>query len=739
MSNSGLHIVRQKWRSRIFIKCLAWLVLILSAAVLTNWLGGFDWYWMVGFGAIGLILIGLELRRLPIQIDLIRLVNEQYAPAEYSTDLLFQHPKSELQTLQQSRVDSQLKQQLPSFHYPVRWNDLLVVGLLLMLTLTGFSFINSQSRASFDNTNSNSLAESEMVVIEDTVFIARNRLSVNPPRYTGLPNRTYETMNIDVPEQSLIQWNLIFNGTPKAVWMGINGGDSLPVSSVNENYQLKFKALKSTLYTINYLDDKDRLISSPYYEMNVIADEAPEIVVNGIPSFQRMDYRKNISIDMNVTIADDYGLTDGYVVATITKGSGESVKFREQRIAIPGGVRGKKVIRPVSFDLDKLNMEPGNELYFYVTAFDNKLPKSQQSRTDTYFVVLKDTAEVEFSLQGALGVDLMPDFFRSQLQIIIDTKKLIEEKGQISEYDFNFESNALGYDQKQLRLKYGQFIGEEEDSGLEIEDEPIEPGTDGDDVLSEFGHDTDAENEEGQWMDRGTESDHDHEDHQEEESLLEQFMHNHEDEETATFYTQSLKSKLRAALNEMWDAELYLRLYKPKESLPYQLKAQELLKEIRNHARIYVQRIGFDPPPVNVDESRLTGELKELNDQPFEASIDKEQSYPAIRKAIQTIDQFKMGTWKWSDDNKSILKAAGDELAGLAIENPGKYLSSLNELKSILDKDQLTESDYRNLFELQKVLEQALPIEKTLPPSEVRSGDAYTDAFVESLVNSNGQ
>jgi hypothetical protein len=738
MKNTALNIVQKRWRMRIFLKCLTWLALIAVCAFLLDWMTNLEWFWLLGAATLSIVFIGLELRRLPTQDDLIRLVNRQFDQVEYSTDLLFITPTNELHALQQMRVNAALKQQLPAFEYPVRWKDLLITTIVLTVGIVGGTLLfggSSSENIEVGESASANLKDETFVPI-DSVFMTSHRAVVRPPAYTQLKSKSYESLDISVPEQSFIRWDLKFNGSPNAVWLSINGGDSLALTSKDELYQVGQKVLKSSLYTINYLDDKDRLVSSPYYELNVVPDEAPEIVVNGIPPFQRLDYKRGISIDVNVSIADDYGLTDGYIVATITKGAGESVKFREQKIALPGKVGGKKIVRPVSFDLDKLDMEPGNELYFYVTAFDNKIPKAQQSRTDTYFIILKDTAKVEFSLQGALGVDLMPDFFRSQLQIIIDTKKLIEDKNQLSAYDFNFESNALGYDQKQLRLKYGQFIGEEEDSGLEVEEELIEPSTDGEDVLSEFGHDTDAENEEGQWMDRGTEADHDHEHegHQEEESPLEQFMHNHEDEETATFYTQSLKSKLRAALNEMWDAELYLRLYKPKESLPYQLKAQELLKEIRNHARIYVQRIGFDPPPVNVDESRLTGELKELNQLPFKGSVDKEQLYPAIREAIRWVEQNRFKP-EWNTNAKSILKRAGDELAGLAIKNPGKYLSTLNDLKLLLDTELLNEKDHKQLLKLQKVLEDAIPKENVLPPAGDRSDDEYTDAFIQSLTN----
>ena len=68
------------------------------------------------------------------------------------------------------------------------------------------------------------------------------------------------------------------------------------------------------------------------------------------------------------------------------------------------------------------------------------------------------------------------------------------------------------------------------------------------------------------------------------EDPLEEYLHNHDDPEESTLFTQSLKSKLRQALNQMWDAELHLRLYTPDKSLPFQYKAQKLIQEIKNSA-----------------------------------------------------------------------------------------------------------------------------------------------------------
>jgi hypothetical protein len=89
------------------------------------------------------------------------------------------------------------------------------------------------------------------------------------------------------------------------------------------------------------------------------------------------------------------------------------------------------------------------------------------------------------------------------------------------------------------------------------------------------------------------------------------FAHNHDDGEVATFFVQSVRAKLKAALTVMWDAELHLRLFDPEKSLPYQYTALKLLKEISNDSRIYVHRTGFDPPPLK-EEKRLTADLSEV-------------------------------------------------------------------------------------------------------------------------------
>jgi hypothetical protein len=477
---------------------------------------------------------------------------------------------------------------------------------------------------------------------------------------------------------------------------------------------------------VGYLDAKGKSRYSDYKRIDIRPDQKPTIEVSGLREVQNVSYTEVRDLEFSITVEDDYSLTDLYVVATIAKGSGESIKFREQRLDIATDIGRSRYSSRYKVPVTDFDMEPGNELYFYLAAEDNRQPEANLSRSETYFYIVQDTVEVEFTLQGNLGVDIMPEFFRSQLQIILDSEQLLKDRASISKEEFNERSNDLAFDQKQLRLKYGQFIGEESESGLAAtSSERITEDTDAENVLSEFGHDHDHENEEGQLLDKGTEPhDHDHDhDHGEgdltsekEEDPLEEFIHTHEDREMATFYGQSLKGKLRAALAEMWDAELHLRMYDPQTSLPYQRKAYKLIKEIRNHARVYVKRIGFDPPAINKEEARLQKEPEDVNAEAFVSTQNLQNDLTATKKLLRRLAEQSI-----TDGARNALKSdfeeAAREISGLAVQKAG-LLEELMILNRLISTEEFQKEDIHNIQVLKSALSDLLKEPYQTPASD---------------------
>ncbi|NNK27654.1 MAG: tryptophan-rich sensory protein, partial [Flavobacteriaceae bacterium] len=181
--------------------------------------------------------------------------------------------------------------------------------------------------------------------------------------------------------------------------------------------------------------------------------------------------------------------------------------------------------------------------------------------------------------------------------------------------------------------------------------------------------------------------------------------------------------------NEMWDAELYLRLYEPTKSLPYQYRALELIQEIKNSARIYVHRIGFDPPPIKEDK-RLTGKLDDIVNYRKSLNIEMEDPYQFIKKALLRIEEILSEGKSISQENKMIFEEAGNELALEAINSPGKYLKALQFLKRLSEGKQLSDE---SLKEVQKGLFLAIPDSDPNPYKEISTMDEIDRLLLKEL------
>jgi hypothetical protein len=614
-------------------------------------------------------------------------LNIQYAELNSSADLVLApaHNLPPLVKLQQLITYKNLESLSARIKFPNRikiFSILAVVGLAacVFIQLRGFTIASFHT---VQATNDRVPQENEMVKKLPSE-IAETKILVAPPAYTGIQQYPAVDLNLKIQENSKVAWSLKFSSTVKKVALLTSSQDTLRFSSVDNSWKLTSTFDRNGFYQIVWKDETTH--ASDYYKIEIVKDQPPTIKLNNLNQFTQVAFDSKQSVEANPTITDDYGLTDAFIIATVSKGSGESVKFREEKIrfSAPTQISSKQVNAKQLLDLKKLGLEPGDELYFYVEAFDNKTPVTNRSRTETYFISIPDTTQDVMVSDGGLGVDLMPEYFRSQRQIIIDSEKLIREKKIITKKEFDSRSNELGYDQKVLRLRYGQFLGEEAESGIGLAETHAEEEHDQnekpEDMIKEFGHQHDTENEHNLVEEKDpTKRD---VDGGKKEDLLAGFVHEHDNEESATFFYQSLKMKLKAALAQMWDAELYLRLNEPAKSLPYQYTALKLLKEISNDSRIYVHRTGFEPPPIK-EEKRLSADLTEIFNatQNYEAII--KEYFPKISLALNVTESLlaqKSSTL--SQKEKSLLVQSGSELAKAALENPSLLpgLSALQEV-----------------------------------------------------------
>lgn len=654
-------------------------------------------------------------------------LNAQYPQLEHSADLLLQNQDAlhGLAQLQSQKITGRFQQLFPEIKLPHRLPQSagsVVLALLLYVALTSFVSVNLATSGKTNLASQIAASPTEAARIQ-SLFI-----QVTPAAYTRLASSDATQPELKVPEGSKVSWKLKFSSEISSAQLIISGKDSVQFSQSREGYQVSYLISESGFYQIQWKQN-EKVTRSDFYKIEIIADQPPKITIDNLNQFTKLALRDKLSLTIQSTLTDDYGLSHSIIVATVSKGSGESVKFREEKLAFDQPISGKQLKASRQIDLLKMGMEPGDELYFYVEATDNKTPSPNYNRTETFFIALQDTTQQTAVEDEGLGVDLMPDYFRSQRQIIIDTEKLLGEKKKISLQQFKSTSNELGYDQKVLRLRYGQFLGEEFEDQIGKVDAPSQED-DHESVVAKFGHTHDKENEHNLVAEKKEESHgHDHkggDGKTESENPLEAFAHNHDDGEQATFFVQSVRAKLKAALTVMWDAELYLRLYQPEKSLPYQYTALRLLKEISNDSRIYVHRTGFDPPPLK-EEKRLTADLSEVHNSTQNNSTTSTIAFPQIRKALVAIETWQQKNKQaLSVADKKQLQLAGQELARLVMEQPGQYLEGLSMLKR-LEESNMTPSELKSQMKaLQQLFWKVLPrstAAASLPAQSIHSLD----------------
>jgi len=665
-------------------------------------------------------------------------IDQKLELAEYSSSLMLkpENQLTDLAILQKSRISDKLNAEKIDLTPPNHLSRAgIIATLLILIGILGHQMNLFQSDQGITNPETeNSLVTFAPIDSTKTSIsipkLENQSVTIRYPQYTNRPVYSNRNMNIKALEGSRATWQVTFDSEVKQVAMHSQGTD-YPMKLNSGTYRGSTILRNSGFYYFRFTDSLDNEYTSELYSIEVTTDRSPEITISGIEQFTSFEFQESKKLQLNTSINDDYGISQAHIIATVSKGSGESVKFREEKMAFDGPIKkGSKNIRLLkTLDLDGLKMDPGDELYFYVESSDFRQPIANTSRSETYFAVIKDTTTYDFAVAGNLGVDRMPDYFRSQRQLIIDTKKLISEREKLTKDTFNFRSNELGYDQKALRLRYAEFMGEEEDSGLDIGNENLESfeneeqneDEENEDPLAEYTHDHDNENEHNL-------VDEDEED-EDSKNPLQQFMHNHDDPEEATLFTESLRTKLRNALNEMWDAELYLRLYEPSKSLPYQYRALELIQDIKNSARIYVHRIGFDPPPIKEDK-RLTGKLDDIVNYRKSLNLEIEDQYQFIRQALLAIEELMSESAPISQESRMVFEEAGNELAAEAINSPGKFLKALQFLKRISEGKQLSN---QSLKEVQKGLFMTLPESETNPYKEDSTMDEINRLLLKEL------
>lgn len=696
----GRHIIqtlRRKWISYAVIADVfmsAGLAFLL--AILFHKLSGWSYWWAVLYFIFAFtILFFMHRVWLANDMAITQWLDQTYPQLEESSGLLLQ-PVSSLQLLERLQYHK-TSQALSSIHAPLKASKRLMVPVLVLVILVTAGMVLYQISFPFQTWQQparSSIAHQRQKPETMLPEVSSVSVSISPPAYTGKNKRLQQSFNLAAEEGSMVQWHLHTNIMATSVQFIFNGTVpiALHASGADRIQWYIGKKIDSTGFYQLSIDGK----ISELYKIETIKDQPPVVLVQSPKQYTTIDIGETPQVKINAVITDDYGLTDVSVVATIARGEGEAVKFKEQKISPKGFIAGATRYQLQQLLLlPQMGMQPGDELYFYVQAIDNY---RQQIRSDIYIVRLPDTAQL-MSLEGlANNLNLKPEYFTSERQIIIETEQLLKDRDTIGRETFNNRSSNLGIDQKLLRLRYGKFLGDESESG-NVETNELED-------MSNFSN---------------------------AEKIADVYTDKHDNAEDATFYEPETKKQLRAVLTEMWNAEVPLRTFSPQTALPFEYKALRLLKDLQQKSRAYVAKTSFKTTPLD-PAKRLTGDISKIDPSVSQENIKSEPgAQQPERLALSALEKIK-ASGSTQNISPEILQQANLRLQEKAMQRPALYLNALESLKRIIDAFGTARTIPANdILVAENGLQQLLTVPDRLPSAKNGSGTSLSRQYFNNL------
>ncbi len=692
--------LRIKWISLYLLRAIAFnlAIVIPLSVILTHFFALSFWMVIVLFLLVGALQLLIKPFWKVGEQDISRYLDSTYPVLEEST-ALFLKPDPELSWLERLQLEK-IGQQLPlpkSLAVAARKTG---YSLIILMCSLGLSFLVSQLPASavLDSLSSTT---KPMVKAKENIppQLEAFKVSITPPAYTQKAERTQKQLTLRAEVNAKVKWEFETNQPLKSLKLIFNDKERYQLKALNADstawgftknilqpgfYQLVLDGQKSDLYQIEIIPDLP-------VQIKIVKPQPRTVIDIGQPQ----------KINLDIALTDDYGIKDAFVSVTMASGKGEGVSFTEKKLLLHTAFNNQKEIRvQQGVELKSLGMKPGDELYFFVQALDNH---GQMSRSDVYFVTIVDPTELMSMAGMTNGIDLVPEYFRSQRQIIIDTEKLLKEQSTLSVTEFKNRSNALGIDQKLLRLRYGKFLGEEAETEI------------GGDHDHDDGHDHGVEGTEEKFGDV--------------QAIMDKYAHKHDIAEDATFFEPELKTQLKVVLTEMWKSELQLRTYQPQSALPFEYKALRLLKDLQQKSRAYVAKTTIKTPALK-PEKRLSGELTKIGSPKQIANLEKkDQTTEKLKMVLALLESRKTGK-SFNEQDHVLLQEAEGQLIGAAASQPVTYLPALKSLRRMRVANK---ANVKDIEQVQEVVQRLIGTENAQPQAQNAGASSLSNAYFEQL------
>ncbi len=207
------------------------------------------------------------------------------------------------------------------------------------------------------------------------------KVAINYPAYTGKKNEVRSSLSdMTLPAGTAVSWGFITEHTDAA---SIHFGNGAPVALLNSAsmFAYQYRFLNDTAYTITLQNKQGGIADSYKYQVQVIPDQYPVIQLQ-----QFKDTVSGKQVLLTGTAGDDYGITRVSFNYEISSDKNKAVITKSLPVKInPGALATFEQY----FDIQSLNLQPGQKLAYYIEAWDNDGvhgPKASRSEVMTYLM-----------------------------------------------------------------------------------------------------------------------------------------------------------------------------------------------------------------------------------------------------------------------------------------------------------------------------------------------------------------
>ena len=277
----------------------------------------------------------------------------------------------------QLRLDGDV---IPESAYIVSGRQRLKMELIKPGEFT-YTFERIQSSMTFQFEASGFFSSNYAIEIVNRPELTELKIDLSFPRYLGRKaEQLTNTGNLEIPEGTKATWT-IGGAHAKSASIAFGGGEETPMQQIGDQqftYGNNFSNPQD--YWISLENDRAKNKDKIAYSIRVIKDQHPDIVVDHVRDSVLF---KTVLLGGSVT--DDYGLTGLEIRYHIVK-EGRSKPTSEKKITLGLNSQSNQQSFFYQWMLDSLDLQPGDQLNYYLQVWDNDGVNGHKSTKSSMYV-----------------------------------------------------------------------------------------------------------------------------------------------------------------------------------------------------------------------------------------------------------------------------------------------------------------------------------------------------------------